>query len=155
MLHFLRSIGFVIAAAALLPATHAQAQLAAGRKLDAAQIQSLGPLESVEIDGQNYRLLKTQDTAGPAVTFLLNAESMVGQSTHQVVVTRQPVEAVRQYLRTQTSGFAEATYYDHMQITLLSFATLQQAVQGLAQIRAALPEARVQLPIRFGNENLR
>lgn len=148
--------GVFIAMVALLPAALAQVQVVIGQRLDAARIQKLGPLESVDIDGQKYLLLETHDVKpGFAMTLLVNPEGVVGETTHQLVITQQPAAAVRQYLDAQAGVVTEATYYDHMEITLLGFATLQQAVEGMARIRKTFPQAKVQFPIRYANENQR
>ena len=44
---------------------------------------------------------------------------------------------------------AAVRYYEHMNTTLLRYASLEQAIAALAPIRAALPGAEVALPVRF------
>lgn len=142
----------LLAAAAMLPlsSAHAQSEFQIGQKLSRAQARSLGALKSIRIDGLDYRVLATRTAAdGLPVTKLLDADGVVGQTHHELLIIGQPTEQVRQQLGALVAQAARVRYYEHMGLTLLRFASLDQAVAALAQIRAALPDAELALPISF------
>jgi len=86
---------------------------------------------------------------GTPMTMLLDANGVVGQTHHEVLIAEQPTEQVRQQLAALTAQAAAVRYYEHMNTTLLRYASLEQAIAALAPIRAALPGAEVALPVRF------
>ncbi len=157
MRHRLSWAALLLACAAMLPIsnTHAQSEFPIGKKLSREQARSLGALQRVQIDGREYRVLATRTAAnGTPVTTLLDAEGVVGQTQHEVLIAEQPTERVRQQLAALTAQAATVRYYDHMDTTLLRYASLEQAISALAQIRAALPGAEVVLPVRFSTPRL-
>ncbi len=152
MFHRMSWATLLLATAAMLPITnvHAQSEFPVGKKLSREQARSLGALQRVQIDGREYRVLATRTAAGGTpVTTLLDAEGVVGQTHHEVLIVEQPTERMRQQLAALTAQAATVRYYDHMDTTLLRYASLEQAIGALAQIRAALPGAEVALPVRF------
>ncbi len=150
MRHRLSWAALLLAAVLPISTACAQTEFPLGKKLDREQARSLGTLQQVQIDGREYRVLATRTAAnGTPVTMLLNADGVVGQTHHEVLIAGQPTEQVRQQLGALTAQAATARYYEHMDTTLLRYASLEQAISALAQIRAALPGAEVALPLRF------
>lgn len=142
-----------LALACALAASHAQAQpsqppLRVGQKPSAAQIEQLGSLRRVEINGRSYQLLASIKGADqrPA-TRLLGPDGVVGQSFHEVVISDQPTADVRARLAMLISKALAVRYYDAGDISILRFSDIHQAAAALAPIRAALPAATVGLPI--------
>lgn len=152
MRHRLSWAALLLALAPTLPimSAHAQSDFPLGKKLGREQARSLGTLKQVQIDGRDYRVLSTRVAAnGTPVTMLLDANGVVGQTHHEVLIAEQPTEQVRQQLAALTAQAAAVRYYEHMNTTLLRYASLEQAIAALAPIRAALPGAEVVLPVRF------
>lgn len=137
----------------------AQAQiapaLAPGQQLNAQQLQAMGPLQSVDIGGQKYRVLPAQKAGGDGrASYLVDASGKVGRTFHEVLIVGLPTAQVRQQLGASLSQAQAVKYYEHTQTTLLRYATLEQAAAAQAQISAALPGATVHLPVRFSQPQL-
>lgn len=134
----------------LVTTAHAQSTYTVGKQLSTEQIKTLGTLPTVDINGQKYQVLQTgQNTSGIAFTMLLNNQRTVGQTFHEVIIPEQPTEQVRQQLAAVTSQAQAVKYYDQTQITLMRFATLDQAIKALAKARTAMPAAEIGIPITF------
>ena len=133
----------------------AQGSYTVGQRLSKDQIQSLGALQSVTIDDRSYQVLQSSAGAnGQPLTTLLNANGVVGQTHHELLISSEPTAQVRQQASAALATAAEVTYYDHTNITVVRYASLEQAIAALAQVRAALPDAKVGLPITFAKPAL-
>lgn len=153
-----RPLFLALACASLLCLSSAQAQssYAVGQRLSAEQIQTLGNLQAIDIGAKQYQVLQTgQNAQGVAYTMLLDKSRRVGQTYHELIIAERPTEKVRQQLGTIASQAQLVNYYDQTQITLMRFATLDQAIKALAQARAAMPDAEIGLPISFSRPSLR
>lgn len=150
----LLALALALAGAALLmnPA-HAQNSFTVGQRLSAEQVQALGPLQRVEIDRRGYQVLQTSG-GDAAATLLLDARGRIGITHHEVMVAEQPTAQVGQALASLTAKAVSVRQYEHMNLTLLRYADLKQAIAALAPIRAALPGAQVSLPISFSQPKL-
>jgi len=132
-----------------------QSSYTVGQRLNKEQIRSLGALQSVVIDTRSYQVLQTGTSAnGQPVTTLLNQNGVVGQTHHELLISSEPTAQVRRQAGAALATAAEVTYYDHTNITVARYASLDQAIAALAQVRAALPEAKVGLPITFAKPTL-
>lgn len=138
----------VTASGALAQASRAPVRV--GEKPSAAQLEHLGPLRRVDIDGRSYQVVASVTGADqrPA-TRLLGPDGVVGQSFHEVVIGGQPTADVRHRLASLISRAMAARYYDAGDVSILRFTDIYQAAAALAPIRAALPAATVGLPISF------
>lgn len=157
---FLGIAAFTLAAAGLVFAPQAAAQAASGsfsvgQRLSREQVQALGKLQQVEIDGRPFQVLSTGTAAnGLPLTTLINRSGVIGQTYHELVIANQPTANVRQRAAAALTG-AQVKYYDQTDITIARFPALAQAITALTRTRAALPEAKVGLPITFEKPRLR
>lgn len=150
----IKPVKYMLGCLALLGGTMALAQdfsaiaaLPPGQVLSQEQFQALGSLPRVELDGRSYSVLPAQ--AGTEGSVVIDGNRRLGRTGNQVSIVEQSTDKVRSQLSAVLGKALSVKYYDHMNITLVRYATLQQAVQGLADIRAAMPDAAVGLPISF------
>ena len=152
----LTALAFISASVFLLSTAYAANSYSVGQRLNAEQTKDLGSLQSVEVNGRKYQVLQmSQSAAGLPFTMLLDANGMVGKTYHELQIVEQPTAQVRQQLTSVLSQAQEVKYYDQAHITLLRFATLEQAVKALAQIHSAMPDAEIGIPITFSRPSLR
>jgi hypothetical protein len=136
-------------AASLAAAQAAPDDFSVGQHLSAEQVRALGALQRVEINDRPYRVLNIGVSAnGLPVTTVVDRRGMVGQTYHELVIAEQPTDTVRQQAGALLTA-AQVKYYDATDITVARFPNLTQAAAALPQIRAALPGAKVGLPITF------
>lgn len=141
----LASAGF-----ALMSAAHAAGPYTVGQRLSQTQVQALGTLDSVTLDGRTYQVLQTgRSSLGQDFTLLLSPQRAVGQTHHELLIANQPTDQVRQQLGAALAPAASVKYYDHTGITVARFATLTQAVDALARVRTLLPGVEAGVPVRF------
>lgn len=140
----------------LLSPAHAQSTYTVGQALSSEQIHALGKLQSISIGRAQYQVLQTSQNAdGVAYTMLLDGNRRVGQTNHELLIVEQDTAQVRQQLAAVANQAQSVKYYDQTQITLMRFATLDQAIKALAQARNAMPAAEIGLPISFSRPSLR
>jgi hypothetical protein len=153
------AVAFTLAAAGLVVTLPAAAQavpggFSIGQRLSKEQVQALGPLQRVEIDGRALQVLGAGVSAnGLPVTTVIDRRGMVGQTYHELMIAEQPTAAVRQQAGALLAA-AQVKYYDHTDITVARFPSLEQAAAALPRVRAALPDAKVGLPITFDRPRL-
>ena len=146
------SSALLLVGALIMTSFHAQAQSSfnVGQRLGTAQLQQLDTLSTVKIDGTDYRILGTgTNSAQIPYTQLVGKNGVVGQSFHEVMVSGQPVDALRQKLPAAAGSAQTIKYYEGADMALLRYADITQAAAGLQAIRSALPQATVSLPISY------
>lgn len=150
-----RIAALALVSAFIMPvsATPSQSSFQIGQRLSAEQIKQLGALKSVEVNGRSYQVVATLGTTPPA-TLLVGRNGVVGQSFHELLITGQPTDAVRQQLAAVLSNADAVKYYDEINTAVVRYSDIDKAVTALTQIRAAMPEAKVALPIVFSPTKL-
>ncbi|MCZ2497631.1 hypothetical protein GN316_12760 [Xylophilus sp. Kf1] len=91
----------------------------------------------------------TKSTDGSTVTTVVNAGGVVGTSRNEVLVAQVATDTVRAQGATLLAGAHSVSYYDHMQITSVRYASFAQATAAFEQWRTAFPKAQVTLPVEY------
>jgi spore germination cell wall hydrolase CwlJ-like protein len=145
----------------LLPArVHAQEQVL-GRKLSAAELAQYANSPSIAVGDESFKVISTQSVtkatsaASTAMTQVINADGVIGTSTNEVIVSQVGVNTVTQAVTQLSVKPAASQYYPHLNLSRLSFASFQDAARAQAQLSAALPQARVDLPIEYSKPTIR
>lgn len=134
---------------------HAQPAYALGQKLTSEQVQSLGQLPTMQIQQSTYRVLGTSVTSrGLPLSTVLASDNRVGQTFHELLIVEMPTQEVRQQFAAVLASAASVQYQDHADLTVVRFASLQQAATALQQIEKAKPGVEVGLPISFSRPKL-
>jgi len=124
--------------------------LTPGQKLSKDQIAQWGTLVEYTIGNSRIRVIPSQ-YSGSAETLLLNAQGVVGSSRNEVVVSKAPANVQEIIQQTQPRP-TSVQHFAPTGITLAQYADFEQAVQALAALKAALPQAAVALPVQFGKQ---
>ena len=127
-----------------------QSPYSLGQRLTEAQISGLGTLPSVQISGRSYRVLSTSTSSqGLPLSHVLGPDGVVGQTFHEVLIAEMAPHTARQQFANVIAQAAAVQYQEHAELTILRFATLEQAAAALLQIRATQPGVEAGLPISF------
>ncbi|VCU69600.1 hypothetical protein PIGHUM_01663 [Pigmentiphaga humi] len=121
--------------------------LAPGQKLSKSQIAEWGALPVYDIDGNRIRVIPPQ-YAGSQDTLLLDAQGVVGKSANEVMVSNAPADVQAVIEQTQPRPVS-VKRYEATGITVSTYADFAQAVEALRALKAALPTAKVGLPVTF------
>lgn len=155
----IKPLRYLLGCLALLGGTIAGAQdlsliasMRVGQVLSTEQLSALGKMPSIDIDGQTYLVVPVQ--GGDSSTTLIDSSRRLGRTENQVSIVEQPTDKVRSQLAGLLGRAASVKYYDHMNITLVRYVSIQQAVQGLADLRAAMPGAAIGLPVSFSQRKI-
>ncbi|KHK49162.1 hypothetical protein PI87_26560 [Ralstonia sp. A12] len=131
------------------------ADLSVGQRLSTQQLSQYASAPSVQIETQSFKVLatgtrtKAAGAASSAVTQVANERGVVGESRNEVVVSQISVDSVRQTAASLSTAPVSAEYYGHMNLSTLRFASFQEAVNARTQLKKALPQARVDVPIQY------
>lgn len=132
---------------------HRIEELPLGSVISKHDFDALGVLKSLDIDGKKYFIVPARN--GKNFTIVLDANYRVGRADNQVSIVEQPTEKVRAQLAGLIGEAASVKYYDHMNITLIRYESLEQAAAALKDIRHAMPGAAVGLPMTFSQTRIR
>ncbi|WP_296223990.1 hypothetical protein [Ralstonia sp. UBA689] len=139
----------------------AAADLVMGKQLSTQELSQYASAQVVQIDTQSFKVLSTRAQAKAAgaasstVTQVANERGVVGESHNKVVVSQVSVDSVRQAAANLTTAPVSAEYYGHMNISTLRFASLKDAADARTQLKKALPQARVDIPIQYAKPVVR
>ncbi|KVQ18756.1 hypothetical protein [Burkholderia ubonensis] len=135
--------------------------LAVGKQLFAQELKQYANVPTVALESQSFKILSTLTrtkaagaTSG-AVTQVINERGVVGECHNNVVVSQVAVGSVKQVVAGLSPTPMSAQYYGHMNISTLYFASFQAAVNARAQLKKALPQARVDVPIQYAKPVVR
>ena len=148
-----RTLALALAGAAALmhaPSSWAQPPYGLGQRLTQEQLAAVDTRKAVDINGRSYRLLSTTiSSQGLPLSMVVGRDGVVGQTFHEVLIAELPPEKVRQQFASVIAQATAVQFQDHANLSVLRFATLEQAVVALQKIRAAQPGVEAGLPITF------
>ncbi|NMV36608.1 hypothetical protein [Ralstonia insidiosa] len=131
------------------------ADLVVGKHLTTQELAQYASAPVVQIESQSFKVLssgtrtKSAGATSAAVTQVANERGVVGESRNEVVVSQVAVDSVRQAVAGLAVTPVSAEYYSHTSISTLRFASFQDAVDARALIKKLLPQARVDVPVRY------
>jgi len=159
------SLRVLLCGAAALAATlcHAGASAyVAGQQLSPAELKSLAGTTAVRLGSQSFQTLPASATAksagamGSPVTLVVNDRGVVGESRNEVIVSQVSTQEVQQKVGKLSRSATGIQYFDHMNISKLTFASFQDAAAAREQLKTLLPPAAgVDVPIRYGKPKVR
>ena len=134
----------------------AQVNPRVGTVLGSSELATLRTQSPVSVGGQQVRVLgsaspqvQSAGGVGTPITLVVNEDGVIGQSENIVVISRVPVGQVQTRAARWVAQATSVQYYDHMDMTLLRFASFSEAAAARTAIERALPEAGVALPIQY------
>ncbi|MGC3030382.1 hypothetical protein ACPUER_35565 [Burkholderia sp. DN3021] len=136
-------------------------ELVVGKQLSAQELKHHADAPTVALEMRSFKVLstgtrpKTKGVSSSAVTQVINENGVVGESRNNVVVSQVSVDRVKQAVAGLSPTPVSAQYYDHMSISTLYFASFQAAVSARTQLKKVLPQARVDVPIRYAKSVVR
>ncbi|TFL15050.1 hypothetical protein CSC67_06890 [Pusillimonas caeni] len=146
--NFLCSLGLLGMSLAL--ASSAALALTPGQKLTKTEIAEWGALAEYKIGSSRVRVVPPQ-YSGSQDTLLLNAQGVVGSSRNEVAVSEAPADVQAVIQQTQPRPVS-IQHFAPTGITVAKYADFGQAVDALRALKAALPGAKVSLPVQFSKQ---
>ena len=137
-------IGGMVTATAAFSAT----DFVQGQMLSAAERSALKPQGTVTIGKHPLTIVKAS-TADSLVTVVVNSVGAVGISKNVLLISNVPTSKVKTVLQSMAVGSVSTTYYDHMDISRLRFASLQAAVSARDSLSPVLPQATFDVPVQY------
>ena len=82
-------------------------------------------------------------------TMVVNQQRAVGKSSNEVLITNSPVSQTKLKIAPYLPKAISVDYFDNMNSTVLRFATLEEAAKTYLELKTAMPDARVSLPVSY------
>jgi hypothetical protein len=142
---------FGLLSASLALAAHATADVPApGQKLSDAQIAQFGDLPVYRVGNNKFRVIPVRPADNEA-TLVLNEQGAVGISHNEVAISKVSAQTAQTRLRQVVPQPLSIQHFEQAGVTIARYADFSQSVEGMQAIKAALPEAQVRLPVKFGS----
>ncbi|MCA8488531.1 hypothetical protein OHZ10_23495 [Burkholderia arboris] len=148
----------------LLATLHVNAaESIAGKQLSPQELAQYAHAPSVRLDGQTFKHLNAGETAksmragsaGDRATLLVNERGVVGETRNELVVSQVEPDRVREVAGQLGRSPVATAYFAPVRISTLRFASFEDAVEARAKLIKLLPQARVNLPIRYATSKAR
>lgn len=125
--------------------------LTTGQMLSETEIAQLGKLPTYDIGEVQIRVLPSHQTES-GTTLVINKQGVVGSSRNEIAISKVDAQQAQTLLKQITPQPLTVQYFEPTGIIVVRYADFGLAVEGLGIIKAKLPEAKVRLPIQFGNQ---
>jgi hypothetical protein len=80
---------------------------------------------------------------------LVNEQGVVGRSANEVIIANSPIVQTKLRIASYLSKTVSVDYVDNMKITVLRFSAIADAAKAVAELRTAMPDARITLPVVY------
>lgn len=154
-IRFCGLVGIISLSAAISPVS-AQVSIRVGTMLSPTERANLQAQPTINVGNQQVRILDMADipnrAAGLTVsptTLVVNEDGVVGQSENIVTISRLSTSQSQARAARWISQAVSVKYYEHMDLTVLRFATFSEAAAARAAIEKTIPEAGVALPVQY------
>jgi|LakMenE01Jun11ns_1017448.scaffolds.fasta_scaffold9847980_2 ABC-type antimicrobial peptide transport system permease subunit len=144
----LKILGLIMSLMAIT-SSFAQTTPAIGSSLTATEMEIAKTKTKVEDGKKSIWVLSTGGTASNPFTMVVNEQSTVGRSANEVVITNHSTELTKLKLTPYLNKTISVNYFEHLSTTVLRFASITDAARAVTELRVAMPDARVSLPITY------
>ena len=153
MLHFkyayLRSLCALFIGLIAMTSSLAQTTPPIGSTLTASEMETAKTKTQIQDGKRVLWVLSTGRSSSGPLTMLMNEQGVVGRSANEVVIANSPTEQTKLRITSYLSKTVSVDYVDNMNITVLRFSAIADAAKAVAELRTAMPDARVSLPVTY------
>jgi hypothetical protein len=132
-----------------ITSSFAQTTPAIGSSLTATEMEIAKTKTKVEDGKKSIWVLSTGGTASNPFTMVVNEQGTVGRSANEVVIANHSTELTKPKLAPYMNRTISVNFFEHLSTTVLRFASITEAARAVAELRVAMPDARVSLPITY------
>ena len=127
----------------------AQTTPSIGTSLTAPEMESAKTKAQIQDGKKVLWILSTGGSTSEPFTMLVNEQSAVGRSANEVVIINSSTEQTKLKITSYLSKTVSVNYFDHLSTTVLRFSTITDAAKAVAELRTAMPDARIKLPVIY------
>jgi ABC-type antimicrobial peptide transport system permease subunit len=138
-----------------ITSSFAQTTPAIGSSLTATEMEIAKTKTKVEDGKKSIWVLSTGGTASNPFTMVVNEQGTVGRSANEVVIANHSTELTKPKLAPYLNKTISVNYFEHLSTTVLRFASITEAARAVAELRTAMPDARITLPVVYSIPRLR
>ena len=126
-----------------------------GSTLTASEMETAKTKTQIRDGKKVLWVLSTGGSTSEPFTMLVNEQTAVGRSANEVVISNSPTEQTKLKITSYLSKTVSVNYFDHLSTTVLRFSTITDAAKAVAELRTAMPDARISLPVTYSIKRVR
>jgi hypothetical protein len=120
-----------------------------GSTLTASEMETAKTKTQIRDGKKVFWILSTGGSASEPFTMLVNEQTAVGRSANEVVISNSPTEQTKLKLIPYLGKTVSVNYFDHLSVTVLRFRAITDAAKAVDELRTAMPDARITLPVTY------
>lgn len=151
----MRSLFILFIGLIAMTSSSAQITPSIGSSLTASEMETAKTKTQIQDGKKILWVLSTGGSASEPFTMVVNEQSAVGRSANEVVITNSPTEQTRLRLAPYLGKTVSVNYFDHLSTTVLRFSAITDAAKAVAELRTAMPDARISLPVTYSIKRAR
>jgi hypothetical protein len=148
--HHIRSLLVLLSTCFILTNSYAQTSPVIGSLLTESEMAAVKTKKTGLQDGKKtiWILSIGGSTTNPH-TMVVNGQRVVGKSSNEVLITDSPTSQTKVKIAPYLPKTISVDYFDNMNSTVLRFSTLEEAAKAYSELKIAMPDARVSLPVSY------
>ena len=146
---YLRSLCVLFISLIAMTSGLAQTTPHIGSTLTASEMETAKTKTQIQDGKRVLWVVSTGRSSSGPITMLVNEQSVVGRSANEVVIANSPTEQTKLRITSYLSKTVLIDYVDNMNITVLRFSAIADAAKAVAELRTAMPDARIKLPVIY------
>ena len=138
-----------------MTSSFAQTTPSIGSFLTASEMETAKTKTQIRDGKKILWVLSTGGSTSEPFTMLVNEQTAVGRSANEVVISNSPTEQTKLKITSYLSKTVSVNYFDHLSTTVLRFSAITDAANAVAELRTAMPDARISLPVTYSIKRVR
>ena len=147
--HHVRSLLVLLCTCFILTNSFAQTLPTIGSLLTESEMAAVKTKTGVQDGKKTIWILSIGGSTTNPHTMVVNEQRVVGKSSNEVLITNSPTMQTKVKIAPYLAKSISVDYFDNMNSTVLRFSTLEEAAKAYLELKIAMPDARVSLPISY------
>jgi hypothetical protein len=120
-----------------------------GSSLTAPEMETAKTKTQIQDGKRVLWVLSIGGSPSSPFTMLVNEQGVVGRSANEVIIANSSTDQTKLKVTFYLSKTISVNYFDHLNTTVLRFSAIADAAKVVAELRTAMPDARISLPVVY------
>jgi len=147
--HHIRSLLMLLSTCFILTNSFAQTSPTIGSLLTESEMATAKTKTGVQDGKKTIWILSIGGSTTNPHTMVVNEQRVVGKSSNEVLITDSPTSQTKVKIAPYLAKSISVDYFDNMNSTVLRFSSLEEAAKAYSELKIAMPDARVSLPVTY------
>jgi hypothetical protein len=147
--HHVRSLLVLLCTCFILTNSFAQTSPVIGSLLTESEMAAVKTKTGLQDGKKTIWILSIGGSTTNPHTMVVNGQRVVGKSSNEVLITDSTTSQTKVKIAPYLPKTISVDYFDNMNSTVLRFSTLEEAAKAYSELKIAMPDARVSLPVTY------